>query len=137
MNGKITLSRYANSRDEECPIHIKMEDEKSGAQFLDISMSLENFALMLTNLGFIDCQFELRGLDVVGKQREHKIVNVPLPKGMFLPSTAEASELIKPFETDGWIGRVDDVTNHHNRSYDNNSVKVSFVRWVDDKSDIL
>jgi len=136
MDGKITLSRYNSNYEDKEPIHIKLEDESSGVQFIDISMTLENFALMLTNLGYIDCEFQLRGLDNVGKQREHKVEYIPMPKGFWMPTKEDAITLIKPFEVDGWMGSVDDVLNHHNHDKKEGCVRVGFIRWTD-KSDIL
>jgi len=128
--GHITLSKYSSNFEDDHPIHLKIEDADSSAQFIDIRMTLENFALLLTNMGYIDCQFELRALDVVGKKREHKKESVSLPPGMFLPTKEQAKELIKPFEVDGWIGSIDDATNHHNRSRVSDNVLVSFVRFI-------
>ena len=128
--GNITLSRYDSNYEDTHPIHLKVEDKDSGTQFIDIGMTLKDFAFLITGMGYIDCQFELRGLDVVGKKREHKKESVSLPPGMFLPTKEQAKELIKPFEVDGWIGSIDDATNHHNRSRVSDNVLVSFVRFI-------
>jgi len=128
--GNITLSRYDSNYEDTHPIHLKVEDKDSSTQFIDISMTLKDFAFLITGMGFMDCEFEVRGLDRLGKKRENKTEYVPVPKGTFLPTKEEAKELIKAFEIDGWIGSIDDATNHHNRSRGSDTVLVGFVRWI-------
>lgn len=128
MRGKITISRYSNS-DETDPIHITIEEVDSSIQFVDVSMTLEDFAQALTGLGFVDCGLTFRALDKIGKIREHKVE--PIYIGDRYNFTEEESkELIKPFEVDGWIGRDEDLRNSHNQTKDRKHRNVVFVRWV-------
>lgn len=128
MKGKITISRYLNS-DNESPIHINVQENDSLIEFVDISMTLEDFARALTGSGYIDCGLTFRGLDKIGKVREHKVE--PIYTGEQYNFTKEqAKALIEPFEIDGWIGDEKDLQNFHNQTKDGKHRNVVFVRWV-------
>lgn len=66
INTKITISK--NSNDE---IHIRVKDTVSNIEFVDIAMSLADFAASITGLAMIDTATDVRGLEHVGK---HKVV---------------------------------------------------------------
>lgn len=133
MKGKITLGRYDNY-DEPLPIHITIKDDLSGIEFIKISMTLENLANLITNRGYIDCDFEFNAIEKVGLTREHKTEIVELPEEIMFISKPENEKVLddalKPFEVDGWIGRKSDLTNYHNRVKNKNAFSVSFFRWV-------
>lgn len=71
MNKKIevAVSIGRNSRDE---VHIRIEDRASSVEFVDVSMSYEEFAKALTGLSMVDATAEVRSLEVVGKTRIHE-----------------------------------------------------------------
>jgi hypothetical protein len=50
-------------------VNIRVEDELSGAQFLDLTISHEEFSRALGHLSSRPCEFEVRGLAYIGKQR--------------------------------------------------------------------
>lgn len=131
MNGKITISRYSSNYDMERPVRIRIEDGNSGINFIEIALTLEDFANAVTGMGYVECQFEVRGLDKIGKRREVKTEVVKTKS--YNVSKEEKLDLLKPFEVDGWIGSLDDLGNYHNRKDDGYSV--GFVRWVEDDKD--
>jgi len=125
MNGNLTISRTTSNTGHT--IRIRIEDDSSGIVFLETEVSLENFALALTSLGYVDCEYELYGLDNIGKKLETKTEIVPLDNPY--RATDEARELaLKPFEIDGWKARQSDIKNHHR--YNEDTVSVTFSRFV-------
>jgi hypothetical protein len=87
-------------------------------------------------------EFQLRGLDKVGKKYEYKTIEVYVrtngPEGR-----ENAVEMAVRFEeVNGWIGDRNDCYNHHkflrrdskgNDEYDVYSV--SYRRWIDEKEE--
>lgn len=76
IKGSVSISR--NSRDE---VNIRIHDAASGTEFVDVSLSLENYALLITGLSRVDCQGEVRGFDKVGKNKIHETRSVVCPVG--------------------------------------------------------
>lgn len=130
MKGRISISRFMSNRKPERGISITVEDESSGVRFLDLTLSAENFGNAVTGLGSLECEFELRGTDLVGLKQEHKEESVAVPEFPGRLSDKQISLLLAPYEVDGWMGRGQDLNNHHR--YDNKSktVRVTFFRYV-------
>jgi len=130
MKGKITLSRYSSNQENLTPIHIVVEDDQSGSRFLDLSMSLENFAFMLTGLGYIDCDFELNG-KYVGKIKEHKTEEITVSFKWDI-TEEDKTEYLKPYEIDGWMGYSKDIGNSHKLvKGKKDTYTVGFTRYID------
>lgn len=126
MNGHITIGRIGY-KDSDA-IHIRIEDDTSHIAFLDVYLSLENFSKVLTS-SHVDCKFELRGVQNVGKKLETKTEIVPLANP-YMTTDEARKEALKPFEVDGWKARVSDISNHHR--YQKESVSVTFSRFVEE-----
>ena len=77
--GKITIGRPQYSSGKEC-ITIHIEDKSSHIAFLDIEMKLDEFARAITGLGYVECEFECRGLKNVGKLYEIKPFTFLMPE---------------------------------------------------------
>jgi len=149
FEGRISISRCRGASEKEetyDKIHITLEDGKSGCQFLEVSLGLEEYARAISGQGYISCEFEIGNMDVIGKKREVKTEAVPVPDLHLTPELV--SEALKPFEIDGWLARSSDLGNHHNIVYETNEKGkktglrrednkifywVSFVRFVEDK----
>lgn len=63
LPGKLVISRITSSAGDA--IHIDFIDGVSGA-YISASMSLETFALAVTGLGYLDVEFDARGMDRFG-----------------------------------------------------------------------
>ena len=127
--GKISIGRVSSNDGEWVEITIK--DETSLIEFLEVKVSFENFAKLITGLSYIDCNFQTRGLGLVGKQREHKTVIVACDGWSLKRDNEEAiNAVLAPYEIDGWIGRQYDLKNSKNY-VGHEGVKVLFERWVD------
>lgn len=64
INASITISR--NSRDT---IRIRVKDDASRIQFIDVKMTPHDFAMAITGLSEIEVQADVHGLEHVGKTR--------------------------------------------------------------------
>lgn len=126
MNGHSSISRTTKSQGSDS-IRFRMEDDTSGVTFLEVEMSLEDFARILTGQGHIPCTFELYAQNV-GKTRETKTEIVPL-ENRYFATDKERQEALKPFEVDGWEARQGDISNHHNYT-NSDGVKVVFMRFI-------
>lgn len=75
FKGSVTISR--NSNDE---VNLRIHDSASGIEFVDIQLTLENYAMLITGLSRVEATGEVRGLDKVGKTRiiEKRSVVCPL-----------------------------------------------------------
>lgn len=133
LKGKISIGRYTSNKAPDI-CWITISDEVSGTQFLEIQLTPENLGLALTGLSSLDCQFDLRGSERVGKQREQKteVVTIYPPKNAKVhQALREASKL---FLADGWLPMINDNSRYEpieqvsEREW---SYRVTFVRWVD------
>lgn len=129
--GSITISRVTSSHGDPY-IQVSVQDETSRHQFIEMTMGMEAFAMALTGMGAQPLTFDLRDVDYVGKRREVKeeLVPRPLSSRDYLPNLI-AAVVLKPFEVDGWVGRADDLWNHHKAVGDKQ--RVLFTRYVDIK----
>jgi len=138
MNGKISIGKVTCcGRPEEDYISITVEDKLSSIRFLEVKMGLESFAKALMGLGNVPVEFELQGLNRVGKKYEHKTVEVYVPHGHtgFI-SDDFIDKAVSRRENDGWVGSRRDCKNHHNwvRNFEDDEgsiYNVHFCRWVE------
>ena len=78
MDGKITISRRNYGCGKKV-ISIEVKDTSSRIRFLDIELSLEDFAECLMGLSEIDCSIKTRGLEHIGKTMETDTINFKMP----------------------------------------------------------
>jgi hypothetical protein len=138
FKGKIRFGHLQNSQGPEydrCIITI--EDESSGVEVIEILGKLEDIGKAILTHREVNCEFEFesQNLDVCGKVREHKKVEVPLhDTASYRYSNQEkwrkrCEKALKPFEIDGWKGRLADFDN--GRNHTSTGCWVSFTRYVD------
>lgn len=129
--GSITIGRVTSTHGDPY-IQVSVQDETSRHHFIELTMSMEAFAMALTGMGAQPLTFDLRGVDYVGKRREIKDELVPRPPSVERTRQSEAAAIVlAPFETDGWVGRADDLWNHHKAV--GCQQRVLFTRYVDNK----
>ena len=136
VNASISISRIHPYREPD-HIHIRVEDETSGCTFLDLELSLADFARAVTGLSAVKCQGELYEDAPVGKQRQVKEELVRRLGGYVTAQgqRAVAAEVLAPYEIDGWEGYASDLFNHRRRTElstaGEEGYRVTFVRFVD------
>ncbi len=113
--GHITISLIRSNLDSD-HMRIRIEDDNSRIHFLEARLSIEDFTLALTGRGYIDCVFELRGVEHVGKILETKQEHVFVEDGDFGQRENRVRVAIAPFEIKGWTGHDRDAMNHHRQN---------------------
>jgi hypothetical protein len=133
-SGKITISCVSSNISDGC-IEIRLCDDASRIEFVTAQLTFEALSRALTGQSHIPCEIETNALHLVGKRMEHKyeLVRRPNKQKTGIGAFTEVIEILGPLEVDGWVGRVDDMYNHHNWR-DKNEVRVSFTRYVDSKT---
>jgi len=134
LPGKISIQRRSGSDGHSFSVVI--HDARSGVQFLDASVSLEDFAMALTGVAERSCDLSLRGLDVLGKLREikHEIIEIPekFRRTRLSDDAGAVDEIVAPFEVDGWMCQSrNDLWNSHRRERGTERYRVGFVRYVE------
>jgi hypothetical protein len=56
-------------RDSSDQVNIRIQDVNSRVEFVEVNLSLDQFALMITGLSYIKCTGSVKRLEVVGKTR--------------------------------------------------------------------
>lgn len=138
MKGHINIGRWQANFEPREGVRIEIVDEDSRIHFLEINMTVEDFARAVMGLSEQDCTFELRGVDRVGKRRENKQVLVDVSADVVMRRDAKAAaEVLAAHEVDGWIApEPEALFNWHrvvHRDHANNSYKVqaNFIRYVE------
>lgn len=70
LKGSITVSRVMSGRGDY--ISISIRDENSRSRFVEAKLDYETFGKLMSGLAEIKCNFEVRGLENVGKVRVRK-----------------------------------------------------------------
>lgn len=93
----VTISR--NSSDE---IHISFRDNLSGITFVNVNMTLSDFALALTGLAEVKAPAEVAGLCNVGKVRVTEPRSVVYSGNHEFDRKKRESWLVENCQEDGW-----------------------------------
>lgn len=112
------------ARDSGDSYNISIDDDLSGCRVIEVKMTATQFAEAVTSL-YTHCEFDLNVSGNVGKKHEWKKEYIAILNA----DKAKAKQALKPFEVDGWVGRVNDLFNCHNRTKD--GYMVGFDRWVE------
>ena len=95
--GRITLTR--NSRDI---ITIRIKDDSSRQEITEVSMTLENFALLMTGLSEVECQHETtKDVSNIGKTKVIETRSIIAPHLGYDKETYEGW-LVKNGQEEGW-----------------------------------
>lgn len=126
---KLTISRLRG--DKEC-VSISIEDTDAVLTFVRLELDLEQFAEALMGLASVQGEMEVMGLENVGKKREMKTLEFPLPDdcGHYYAKTAE--EEVGKYLPEGWEfhGSFESKSSF----FDKNGKKWArcrILRWID------
>jgi hypothetical protein len=80
MSSKVIMGELAITRSSDGNIYLRIEDSNSHAKFVELKLTLEQFAEAVTGLHTSDVEMTVTHLDRVGKSRvrEHRSVVCPL-----------------------------------------------------------
>lgn len=132
MKGNITILVDGNGA------RIEVEDDSSGIRFLKINLSAEQFMACLGRLVNVECDIDVRGLDLIGKTRETAKHEFKIPAELcnlrhkerdYFNKTAQ--ELAQSQLTDGWI--ADSYFGSQGSFFQKDGeqwARVTIARWV-------
>jgi hypothetical protein len=129
INGAITILVNENK------VTIQVEDKNAVCKFLDIELTTEQFCLALGRLINVPIKkCVVRGLDIVGKKREHKDLVVELPEGTRYRDKEVAKIEIDKNIPEGWttdyyLDSQDSFFKKDGKSF----AKCLIKRWVDNE----
>lgn len=96
---KVSISISRNSTGK---IGMRVVDESSRIEFLDVSIELEAFAEIITGLSFVKCDAEFRGMQYVGKTKVTEKRSAICPIDTY-DKEILSKWLLKKKQEDGWI----------------------------------
>ena len=108
MKAGLTISRIHGS--EDYAVEIRIRDEHSRIEFIEMQLTLEQFATALFGTPVSEVDVELRGLEKLGLTAENKTEIVKCDPW----DEAARNEALKAYEVDGWKARSGDINNSHN-----------------------
>lgn len=131
LKGRLTITRSSDNT-----MRLEVIDEASRTCFLRVKIDPANLMLALTSVAEQPMEFELRGLDKIGKRLEFKRVFVKVPNVSQIP-VGDAfvkwyEELVEPYEVDGWKADKEHRFNSHRYDNSNGTYQVWFRRYVED-----
>jgi hypothetical protein len=133
LNGELIITRPQGNMTSD-HVSITVTDKASRFPILKAMMSHEAFSRALGSQGQA-CQIEFYDTAPIGKQREHKSINVLIPSG-YQNREENARKAMFEYEVDGWKGRLDDALNHHTAvkmTDDGTYHRVVFTRYTDEE----
>lgn len=116
LKANLSISRPYGGRSDENPyINVTIRDANSRIDFVSLQVPLASFAEALTGLSEVEADMVVRGLNNVGKVREHQHLPLVLTKAYLKEKRVEPygrelekflstdpDGLISAHETDGW-----------------------------------
>lgn len=128
---KLTISRPISSTGEKI-IEISVYDDEACIEFLEIGISLGNFAECLTGLSRVECEMEFRGLQNVGKMRETRPLEFEIHGPRYQINKADVIDEAKKYTPDGWTaseyyGSQGSFFSRDGKHY----ARTKISRWVD------
>ena len=135
VKARVRLGRYMNSN----TLFLKVEDEASGAEFLDLEFDAEQLANLM-NQSCAYMEGEARGLEFVGKKRVSEAMEITLPPGLSRYDKKEIAEYLvgvkQVFEGEnpGWY--LDTYIGSQQSIYEKDDVAIARLRrytYVEEK----
>lgn len=111
INARISISR--NSDDM---VNVTLIDDASNIQFVDMSLSMVDYAKLITGLSHVEITGEVRGLEYVGKLRVREPRRVVCPLDTYDKSVLR-EWLLTTQNEEGWpidayLGSQSSITSH-------------------------
>lgn len=131
LQGTVTIARRSDGK-----IVLRVDDDASRCTILEALLDPRDFGNAVTGLGArpASCTWHTSPL---GRRRETAIFVIPLPQMWWtMEGQAQAVARMASHETDGWLGRKDDLFNRHCHIEGNDGgtfANVSFERYVEDR----
>ncbi len=132
IKGKLTISR-PNYGDGKEKIAIKLKDVDAVLSPIEIEIGYEEFALAITGMSSVECEFEATFLDRIGKQRESMILAFEMPSHFNACRNKDvARERAAEAAPEGWV--FEKNFSSQNSFYEEDGkryARTNAYRWVD------
>ena len=130
VNCKVTISRNSNEL-----INVYVEDTASSIRFLELTMTLTDFAMAITGHGYMPAVGEVHGLEFVGKRRVQEPRTVVYTGPDTYNRNLMADWLEQNCQEEGWmldtyLGSQGSV--QHNRG--ETTLHYRVIRYVDEEA---
>lgn len=102
IKGELTISRPQCS-DGSQYISIKVKDIDAGIEFLNIKIPYAEFTQCLTGLAYQDCEFDIRGVENIGKKLETDTISFEVFRSYYKRDDEELIYLAEEATPPGWI----------------------------------
>ena len=130
IEAEVTISRRSGYTEH---INISIKDRASRTEFVDLAMSLEDFALCLTGRSSVPATGEVRGLANIGLMKEVESRTARCPLQTFDRATLE-QWLVDNCQEEGWILnpslRSQHSIGHAHASDGTRLLRYSVIRYV-------
>lgn len=99
---KLTISRPSGGDGSEY-VSIQIQDCLSRERFVELKITLREFAEALTGLGNVSCNAVVRGLEHVGKRKVTTNQRIPIPKSVGNSRQDAKDYILQLKPPHGWI----------------------------------
>ena len=97
FKGNISIARSSNNM-----INIRLRDKASRTEFVDVQMTLEDFASAVTGLSEVGVVGTVRGLEKVGKVRVLESRQTVYPGNSYDDRAKQESYIVENCQEEGW-----------------------------------
>ena len=133
MKGELTISRPSFG-DGRKKITISIKDSDSRNTFVELEIDYDKFAACLTGLSYQEVDFDVRGLDLIGKTKETKTFIFKIPRANYMMDKQEVIDIGEGEIPEGW--RMSKYFNSQNSFFVEDDIyyaRTSIYRYVEGK----
>ena len=107
---QLRISHYTSNRPPYRGVTLEVIDETSGIHFVELELTHEQLGRVLGSMS-VECDGEVRGLNLVGMKRETASIKIPRKKELYKEDQLRKylEEQAKPYEVDGWMVSIDSM----------------------------
>jgi len=128
FKGNISITRGSNNM-----INIRIRDNDSRTEFVDVEMTLEDFASAVTGLAAVDVVGDVRGLDRVGKVKVLESRQTTYPGAIYDDRAKQESYIVENCQEEGWevIPALRSQGSKKTDAFGNTLLNYSVVKYVE------
>ena len=128
FKGNIRITINSNNM-----VNIRLRDKASRAEFVDVQMTLENYALAVTGSSDVDVFGDVRGLDKVGKVKVLEPRQTIYPGAIYDDRAKQESYIVENCQEEGWevIPALRSQGSKKTDAFGNTLLNYSVVKYVE------
>lgn len=133
LQGNLTISRIQNNLEPHDLMRIDLHDVNSGVLVTSVEISMYDFAMAITGLARVPCEFDMRpNYDIIGRTVQFKVEVIPMQvSDVTFNTVMKYAGLV---EIDGWkcsLGENERIIQTEKDGI--HYVSVPFKRYVEQK----